>query len=113
MHIPWPSIKRENRRNNSNEITERNEKNRKDNNTGWLKLKVDNGNVFPGQRQRHFFESDREILRTFSMSPYEDLTRNVLFFFAWFFGSEDYLENLDLLETNIFGEKKKNEGQAS
>ena len=39
--------------------------------TGWFKM--NDGNVFPGQSPRRFFESDREILHVF-LSPYEDLT---------------------------------------
>ena len=38
--------------------------------TGWFKL--NDGNTFPGQSPRRFFESDREILRL--LSPYKDLT---------------------------------------
>ena len=38
--------------------------------TGWLKL--NGGNLFPGQSPRRFFEPDRENLNTSSMGPYED-----------------------------------------
>ena len=41
-------------------------------NTGWFKLH--DGKLFPGQSPRRCFESDRTIMHTFSISPYEDLT---------------------------------------
>ena len=40
--------------------------------TGWFKLH--DGNLFPGQSPRRFFESDPEILKTSFMSHYQDLT---------------------------------------
>ena len=46
--------------------------------TGWYGL--NDGNLFPGQSPRRFFESDHEILRTSSMSPYEETRPNVFCF---------------------------------
>ena len=40
---------------------------------GWFKL--NDGNLFPGQSPRRFFELDRELLHTSSMSRHEDLTQ--------------------------------------
>ena len=39
-----------------------------------VRVKLNDGKLFPRQSSRRFFEPDRFILRTSSMSPYEDLT---------------------------------------
>ena len=43
--------------------------------------KLNDGNLFPGQSPRRFFESDRDILHTYSMSPHDDPTDLTFFFF--------------------------------
>ena len=40
--------------------------------TRWFKF--NDGTLFPGPNPRRFFESDREVLHTFSLNPYKDLT---------------------------------------
>ena len=79
----------------------------------WFKL--NDASLFPGQRPRRFFESDRENLHTSSMSPYDTspTQRFYFYFFAWFFVSKYCLGNrsiLDLFRPNIFGEKNEKNG---
>ena len=79
----------------------------------WFKL--NDASLFPGQRPRRFFESDRETLHTSSMSPYDTspTQRFYFYFFAWFFVSKYCLGNwsiLDLFRPNIFGEKNEKNG---
>ena len=76
--------------------------------TGWFELNA--RYVFPGECPRRFFDSDREILHVF----YVPLRRSHLSFLFFVFVplicvSSNFLENVDHLRPNIFGEKKRKE----
>ena len=78
----------------------------------WFTLKIPN--LFPGERRRRFFDSDRKILRTPSMCPCEDFT-HVLFSFVSSdcASAEIFREMWTTLAQFFSAQKKKKMGQAS